>query len=342
MDAETGERGEFAGRERKTQSSGGGLDAVRKLLEGATVPINFQLATNCAGDGLQVMEFVVKNDLAVTERCYAVVVQGHGGARSMAWFSPTKWECIMRLIRQKAAQGERRYQRVLRLLDRILALCIAEDVFGIAAAGAGAANEACVLSALWMVLLFKRADIYGGPFLARVEAVLAKCDKNLHCAYTNIVAERLLDRAEEAGLSRGTKVAILGAAYRADLDDARESPTEHLLSLRAERLVREALVHHANLHLVETEDVAELGQASELGLVALDGDLHAHGRVDGVALHAEHEVVLVDALGGDGVHLLAQVDLLLVRGLLHLGDRLLLLLNQVGCPCPHEQGRHTA
>ena len=193
MDAETGERGEFAGRERKTQSSGGGLDAVRKLLEGATVPINFQLATNCAVDGLQVMEFV-NDDLVMSERCYAVVCQGHGGARSMAWFSPTKWECIMRLIRQKAAQGERRYQRVLRLLDRILALCIAEDVFGIAAAGAGAANEACVLSALWMVLLFKRADIYGGPFLARVEAVLAKCDKNLHCAYTNIVAERLLDR----------------------------------------------------------------------------------------------------------------------------------------------------
>ena len=194
MDAENGERPEFAGRDRKTQSSGGGLGAVVALLKaGATVPINFQLATNCAVDGLQVMEFV-NDDLVMSERCYAVVCQGHGGARSMAWFSPTKWECIMRLIRQKAAQGERRYQRVLRLLDRILALCIAEDVFGIAAAGAGAANEACVLSALWMVLLFKRADIYGGPFLARVEAVLAKCDKNLHCAYTNIVAERLLDR----------------------------------------------------------------------------------------------------------------------------------------------------
>lgn len=194
MDADTGERGENAGRDRLTQRSSAGLAAVVALLKaGATVPIDLKLARNCAVDGLQVMDFV-NGDLVMSERCYAVVCQGHGGARSMAWFSPTKWECIMRLIRQKAAQGERRYQRVLRWLDRILDLCIREDVFGIAAAGAGAANEACVLSALWMVLLFKRADFYEGPFLARVEALLAKCDKNLHCAYTNIVAERLLGR----------------------------------------------------------------------------------------------------------------------------------------------------
>ena len=47
--------------------------------------------------------------------------------------------------------------------------------------------------------------------------------------------ERLLDRAEAAGLPRGAKVAILGAAYRGNLDDARESPTEHLLGLLSER-----------------------------------------------------------------------------------------------------------
>jgi UDP-N-acetyl-D-mannosaminuronic acid dehydrogenase len=46
---------------------------------------------------------------------------------------------------------------------------------------------------------------------------------------------RLLDRAEAAGLPRGAKVAILGAAYRGNLDDARESPTEHLLGLLSER-----------------------------------------------------------------------------------------------------------
>ena len=188
MDAETGERGEFAGRERKTQSSGGGLDAVRKLLEGATVPINFQLATNCAGDGLQVMEFVVKNDLAVTERCYAVVVQGHGGARSMAWFSPTKWECIMRLIRQMAAAGHQRYVRLLATLNRILGRCAAAKVFGMA--GAGAANESCVLSALWMVLLSERAAFFEGDSLVRVEAVLVKCEATLFCAYTKVITMR--------------------------------------------------------------------------------------------------------------------------------------------------------
>ncbi len=48
-------------------------------------------------------------------------------------------------------------------------------------------------------------------------------------------AQRLLDRAEKAGLARGSKVAVLGAAYRGDLDDSRESPTELLLGILQER-----------------------------------------------------------------------------------------------------------
>ncbi len=48
-------------------------------------------------------------------------------------------------------------------------------------------------------------------------------------------AQHLLDRLENAGLSRGSKVAVLGAAYRGDIDDAREAPTEMLLSILAER-----------------------------------------------------------------------------------------------------------
>ncbi len=48
-------------------------------------------------------------------------------------------------------------------------------------------------------------------------------------------AERLLDRAEEAGLPPKSRVAVLGAAYRGDLDDARESPTEDLLNVLQER-----------------------------------------------------------------------------------------------------------
>ncbi|MGB6229689.1 MAG: nucleotide sugar dehydrogenase [Litorimonas sp.] len=42
-------------------------------------------------------------------------------------------------------------------------------------------------------------------------------------------AIRMIDRAEAAGLQRGSRVAILGAAYRADIDDARDTPTEILI-----------------------------------------------------------------------------------------------------------------
>ena len=192
MAADTGERGEYAGHDRKTQSSGGGLGAVaarRTAEEDACVPISDKLAVNCAADALEVFEAVVKDDLAVSERCYAVVVQGHGGARSMAWFSPTKWECIMRLIRQMAAAGHLRYVRLLALLNRILGRCAAAKVFGMAAAGV--ANESCVLSALWMVLLSERATFYVDDALTRVEAVLAKCKATLFCAYTKVITMRV-------------------------------------------------------------------------------------------------------------------------------------------------------
>ena len=192
MDADTGERGENAGRNRMTQGSGAGLAAVRKLREAeedAYVPISYELAANCAADALEVFQYVVKEELAVSERCYAVVVQGHGGARSMAWFSPTKWECIMRLIRQMAADRHQRYVRLLALLNRILGRCAAAKVFGMA--GAGVANESCVLSALWMVLLSERAAFFEGDSLARVEAVLAKFKATLFCAYTKVITMRV-------------------------------------------------------------------------------------------------------------------------------------------------------
>ncbi len=48
-------------------------------------------------------------------------------------------------------------------------------------------------------------------------------------------ANKLLDRAEQEGLARGSKVAILGAAYRGDIDDARDTPTELLIELLAAR-----------------------------------------------------------------------------------------------------------
>lgn len=48
-------------------------------------------------------------------------------------------------------------------------------------------------------------------------------------------ALRLIDRAEAAGLEAGSKVAILGAAYRGDIDDARDTPTEILIGELSKR-----------------------------------------------------------------------------------------------------------
>ena len=120
MDADTGERGENAGRDRCTQYSSGGLAAVVALEGGRYGADKPHAGKELLIDGLQVMEFV-NDDLVMSERCYAVVCQGHGAARSMAWFSPTKWECIAPHPPEGGA-GERRYRRVLRALDRILAL----------------------------------------------------------------------------------------------------------------------------------------------------------------------------------------------------------------------------
>lgn len=46
--------------------------------------------------------------------------------------------------------------------------------------------------------------------------------------------ERLLEAARAAGLGPGEKVAILGAAYRGNIDDARDTPTEKLIDALAE------------------------------------------------------------------------------------------------------------
>lgn len=48
-------------------------------------------------------------------------------------------------------------------------------------------------------------------------------------------AVRMVDRAEAAGLKRGSTVAILGAAYRGDIDDARDTPTEILIKTLGDR-----------------------------------------------------------------------------------------------------------
>lgn len=65
-------------------------------------------------------------------------------------------------------------------------------------------------------------------------------------------AIRMIDRAEAAGLKRGATVAILGAAYRGDIDDARDTPTEILIKTLGSRgytwRTHDPLVNHFHMH----------------------------------------------------------------------------------------------
>ncbi|MFN0194281.1 MAG: nucleotide sugar dehydrogenase [Aestuariivirga sp.] len=64
---------------------------------------------------------------------------------------------------------------------------------------------------------------------------------------------RLLDRAELEGLTRGATIAVLGLAYRADIDDPRESPAELLIAEALDRgyslKVHDPFVDERHLHL---------------------------------------------------------------------------------------------
>lgn len=65
-------------------------------------------------------------------------------------------------------------------------------------------------------------------------------------------AVRMVDRAEAQGLKRGSIVTILGAAYRGDIDDARDTPTEILIETLGKRgytwRTHDPLVNHFKMH----------------------------------------------------------------------------------------------
>lgn len=84
---------------------------------------------------------------------------------------------------------------------------------------------------------------------------------------------KLLDRAEDLGLVRGSKVCVLGAAYRGNIDDARDTPTELLLELLHARgyswSVHDPLVKTLHTHSgVAPNLTADLAAAAE-GAAAL-------------------------------------------------------------------------
>jgi len=76
---------------------------------------------------------------------------------------------------------------------------------------------------------------------------------------------RLLDRAEAAGLRPGSQIAVLGLAYRGDIGDPRESPSEHLISEARRRGYRvkaqDPIVEKRHVDLTQCEFVSEVDEA---------------------------------------------------------------------------------
>jgi UDP-N-acetyl-D-mannosaminuronic acid dehydrogenase len=127
-------------------------------------------------------------------------------------------------------------------------------------------------------------------------------------------AKHLWARAKAAGAGKG-KVAILGAAYRGDLDDARDTPTEHLIeALEADGLdyvVHDPFVSRFKLHSgrqipIETDLAAALTGA-DCAVVMTDHSAYRGLGADAFSGMAGRVVVdgrgLLDAarLRGDGL-----------------------------------------
>jgi UDP-N-acetyl-D-mannosaminuronic acid dehydrogenase len=128
----------------------------------------------------------------------------------------------------------------------------------------------------------------------------------------------LLKRAEAAGLKAGSKVAILGAAYRADIDDARDTPTHTLLH----GLAQNGYSWHThdpyvtNLHMHGTENVdPHLTQDLEHALKGVDAIFIMTGHTAYKAqLKDLNELTSDDTLLVDGVSLYAPTELELWSG----------------------------
>lgn len=84
---------------------------------------------------------------------------------------------------------------------------------------------------------------------------------------------KLLDRAEQEGLARGCRVAILGAAYRGDIDDARDTPTELLIELLAARgyswAVHDPHVKRMHIHSGQPANLTDQLEEAVAGAAAI-------------------------------------------------------------------------
>jgi len=84
-------------------------------------------------------------------------------------------------------------------------------------------------------------------------------------------ARHIVSQLEAADLPSGAKVAILGAAYRGDIDDARDTPTELLIDVLAEKghnwVTHDPYVTKLHMHSLNPANLT-----ADLNLALLDAD----------------------------------------------------------------------
>lgn len=91
-------------------------------------------------------------------------------------------------------------------------------------------------------------------------------------------ARHILERAKSEGLAPGSKVAILGAAYRGDIDDARDTPTDLLIdALKADGFTwqtHDPFVETAHSHWGHdfhlSRDLADVVSGASLAIIMTD------------------------------------------------------------------------
>jgi UDP-N-acetyl-D-mannosaminuronic acid dehydrogenase len=128
----------------------------------------------------------------------------------------------------------------------------------------------------------------------------------------------LLDRAEQAGLSPGARIAIMGLAYRGDIDDPRESPAELLIEEALKRgyslNVHDPLVDERHLHLDKYQFARRVGEAVRgVEAVFLMTDHAAYKTMDAAELIAGGASIVVDGRRLLSPDALAHADAILIQ-----------------------------
>lgn len=84
-------------------------------------------------------------------------------------------------------------------------------------------------------------------------------------------AQQLVDRAATAGLGKGSKIALLGAAYRGDIDDARDTPTDLMLKVLSDR-GDSWMVHDPHVERFKSHFGLDANLTADLAAATADAD----------------------------------------------------------------------